>query len=94
MVSPSPTQKGPEHPLTRELVTTVLYLHTVGLCESDNGGHLEAEPLLLLLVKLFFDARTNTGLRANIGSVVSRILGSSMRCVGKGRRYFVDEIVF
>jgi hypothetical protein len=58
-------------------------LHTVGLCESDNGGHLEAEPLLLLLVKLFLDARTNTGLRANICSVVARILGSSMRCVGK-----------
>jgi hypothetical protein len=83
MVSLSPTQKGPEHPLTRELVTTVIYLHTVGLCESDNNGHLETEPLLLLLVKLFFDARTNTGLRANIGSVLSRILGSSIRCVGK-----------
>jgi hypothetical protein len=78
-----PPKEGPEHPLTRELVTTVIYLHTVGLCESDRGGIMEAEPLLLLLVKLFFDARSNTGLRANIGSVFSRILVSSMRCVGK-----------
>jgi hypothetical protein len=91
IVSPSPTQKGSEHPLTRELVTTIIYLHTVGLCESDNGGHLEAEPLLLLLVKLFCDARTNTGLRANIGSVVSRILGSSMRCVSKRLEHILVE---
>jgi len=74
-----------EHPLARELVTTVVYLHTVGLCESssDSSGVLDAEPLLILLVKLFFEPRTSSSLRLTLANVVQRVLASSTRCVGK-----------
>ena len=64
-----------QHPLTREVVLTVLHLYAVGLCRV--GGIDDVTPFLTLLTKLLFDIRTTRRLRTNIGACLSRMLQCS-----------------
>jgi hypothetical protein len=62
---------GSSHPLSLQLVLTVIQGHVAALCEVvDDAG----VPLLTLTVKLLFDVRTATTLRRNIASLLSRLL--------------------
>jgi hypothetical protein len=72
-----------QHPLTRELATSLLYLHICGLgriqigiafSSSSTNGRGPEVPLLMLVVKLWLDPRTGSGLRGNLASVLRLLL--------------------
>jgi hypothetical protein len=59
------------HPISREVVLSLLYLFLVGI--ENNSQHA----FLALLVKLFFDPRSGTSLRSNLSSLLVMILSSN-----------------
>jgi hypothetical protein len=74
--------KGPTAPsLTRELVLGVTHLYAVGIYRL--GGTDDVSPLLLLLVKLLFDARTTPQFRKTIAVCLSRLLESEDERIGQ-----------
>ena len=62
-------------PLTRELVLCVAHLYAVSLYRQE--GAESVLPFLELVAKLFFDVRTELGLREMLGALLPRMLQSS-----------------
>jgi hypothetical protein len=79
-----------QHPLSRELVLSLLHAHIVGYGRDSDKAQNEGGSqtrLLSYMTKLFMDARTGTALRRNIGALLTRLQSSpatsdsSMACV-------------
>jgi len=69
---------GKQHPLSRDLILSLLQVHIVGN-ETNYGGSQQngVTKLLSHLTKLLMDARTATLLRRNIASLLVRLQSSS-----------------
>jgi hypothetical protein len=92
----------PQHPLSRELVLSLLYAHIMGFgsnsdkAQNEGGGQ---RGLLSLMTKLFMDARTGTGLRKNIGALLTRLQSSratsdsSMACAVMATELIEKEVI-
>lgn len=63
---------GMLHPMSQELVLSLMYLYI--LLASDKTT---IPPLVTLMIKLLFDARTHTELRSNISTIILRLRASS-----------------
>ena len=70
-----------EHPLSRELVVSLIHALIVGSSENSQNRSGSSTKLLSYMAKLLMDPRTRTTLRRNIGAVLIRLQASSASSV-------------
>ena len=89
-MAPMASDDVPLHPISREVVVSLMYgyivqgFHDSVQCQKRRIGFLS------LLVKIFFDARTNIDLRNNLSALLVRLLSSSTRQVEVATRSLTE----
>ena len=82
-----------EHPLSRDLVLSLLHAHIVGSTDETEHGVHGSGKLISLMTKLLFDVRTKLPLRRNIGALLVRLQGSASTQGSSAACFLVTKMV-
>ncbi|KAL3908588.1 MAG: hypothetical protein SGILL_008428 [Bacillariaceae sp.] len=80
-----------QHPITRELVLSLLHAYITGAQDGDTIGNNSHPVLVSYLSKILFDARSSPSLRSNTSALLIRLQTSSDGDVAELSRSLVEN---